>query len=157
MTRRAALTLVALTLAASPGTVRTAERRWTPDMLMRVKRITTVVPSPDANRVAFVVSEAVMEGEKSELLSQIHVAASDGSGSTQLTRGEKSATSPQWAPDGQSIAFLSARGGDKVNVFVSGLSGGEAEQVTNASSTRTRSSPGSTSCRWPGMLTANGR
>ena len=131
MTRRAALTIVALTLVASPGTVRTAERRWTPDALMRVKRIATVVPSPDASRVAFVVSEAVMEGEKSEWLSQIHVAASDGSGSTQLTRGDKSATSPQWAPDGQSIAFLSARGGDKANVFIISVSGGEAEQITN--------------------------
>ena len=72
-----------------------------------------------------------MEGEKSEWLSQIHVAAGDGSWSTQLTRGDKSATSPQWAPDGQSIAFLSARGGDKVNVFTIRISGGEAEQITN--------------------------
>src|SRR5687767_9432624 len=95
MTRRAALTIVALSLVASPGTVRTAERRWTPDELMRVRRIATVVPSPDATRVAFVVSEAAMEGEKSEWLSQLHLAASDGSGSRQLTRGDKSATSPQ--------------------------------------------------------------
>ena len=131
MTRRAALAIVTLTLVASPGAVRTAERRWTPDALMRVKRIATVVPSPDATRVAFVVSEAVMEGEKSEWLSQIHVAASDGSGSTQLTRGDKSATSPQWSPDGQSIAFLSSRGSDKVNIFIIRMSGGEAEQLTN--------------------------
>ena len=79
MTRRSAVAIVALTVMASGGTLRTAERRWTPDALMRVKRIATVVPSPDATRVAFVVSDAVMEGEKSEWLSQIHVAASDGS------------------------------------------------------------------------------
>ena len=131
MTRRSAVAIVALTVMASGGTLRTAERRWTPDALMRVKRIATSVPSPDATRVAFVVSEAVMDGEKSEWLSQIHVAASDGSWSTQLTRGDKSATSPQWAPDGQSIAFLSARGSDKVNVFTIRISGGEAEQITN--------------------------
>src|SRR5688572_10698139 len=134
MTRRAALTIVALSLVASPGTVRTAERRWTPDELMRVRRIATVVPSPDATRVAFVVSEAAMEGEKSEWLSQIHVAASDGSGSTQLTRGDKSSTSPQWSPDGQSIAFLSARGGDRNNVFIIRVAGGEAEQMTSEKS-----------------------
>lgn len=131
MTGRAAVAIVALTLVASPGTVRTAERRWTPDALMRVKRVPTVVPSPDASRVAFVVSEAVMEGEKSEWLSQIHVAASDGSSSAQLTRGDKSATSPQWSPDGQSIAFLSARGGSTANVFTIRVSGGEAEQITS--------------------------
>jgi dipeptidyl aminopeptidase/acylaminoacyl peptidase len=131
MTRRAAVSILALTLTVAAGSVRTAERRWTPDALMRVKRIAAVVPSPDATRVAFIVSEAVMDGEKSEWLSHIHVAASDGSGSMQLTRGDKSATGLQWAPDGQSIAFLSARGGDKTNIFTIRVSGGEAEPITN--------------------------
>jgi dipeptidyl aminopeptidase/acylaminoacyl peptidase len=134
MLRPTAVAIAALTLVASTGTVRTAERRWTPDELMRVKRIPTVVPSPDATRVAFVVSEAAMEGEKSEWLSQIHVAASDGSSSAQLTRSDRSSSSPQWSPDGQSIAFLSARGGDKANIFTIRVSGGEAEQITSEKS-----------------------
>jgi dipeptidyl aminopeptidase/acylaminoacyl peptidase len=130
MSRRILIAPLALLILASTA-VRTAERRWTPETLMKVKRVTSVIPSPDATRVAFVVADAVMEGEKSEWLSHIHVASSDGSNSFQLTRGDKSETSPQWSPDGQSIAFLSSRGGDKANVFVMRVSGGEAEQITS--------------------------
>jgi dipeptidyl aminopeptidase/acylaminoacyl peptidase len=129
MTRRL-LIIAVIALALASAAVRTAERRWTADALMKVKRITSVVPSPDATRVAFVVSEAVMEGEKSEWLSHVHLAASDGSGAFQLTRGDTSATAPQWSPDGQSIAFLSSRGGDTANIFVIRAAGGEAEQIT---------------------------
>ena len=129
MQRRASIIALALVTVVASG--RSAERGWTPDLMMKVKRAGPVVPSPDGTRAAFVVAEAIAEGEKSEFLSQIHVAASDGSGAYQLTRGEKSATSPRWSPDGQSIAFLSARGGDKANLFVIRVAGGEAEQITS--------------------------
>src|SRR5262245_65550128 len=84
---------------------------WTPELAMRVKRVSHVRVSPDGKRVAFVVSQAVMDSEKSEWLSQIHLAASDGTGAMQLTQGDRSATNPEWSPDGQWIAFASARGG----------------------------------------------
>lgn len=129
MQRRASVIALALLTVVASG--RSAERGWTPDLMMKVKRVGPVVPSPDGTRAAFVVSEAVAEGEKSEFLSQIHVAATDGSGAYQLTRGEKSATSPRWSPDGQSIAFLSARGGDKANLFIIRVAGGEAEPITS--------------------------
>ena len=130
MFRRDFSAVLGLALLLAPRVVGTAERKWTPEALFDVKRVTAVVPSPDGTRVAFVVGEAVMDGEKSEWLSQVHVAAADGSGAFQLTRGDKSATAPQWSPDGQSLAFLSARGGETANVFVIRVSGGEAEQIT---------------------------
>jgi dipeptidyl aminopeptidase/acylaminoacyl peptidase len=65
---------------------------WTPELAFKVKRVGPVRVSPDGSRTAFVVATAVMEGEKSEWVSQIHLAKSDGSGSLQLTAGEKSAT-----------------------------------------------------------------
>jgi dipeptidyl aminopeptidase/acylaminoacyl peptidase len=131
MRHRAFFISVAILILIAGGGGRGAEQKWTPDLLLKVKRVGPVVPSPDGARVAYVVSEAVMEGEKSEWLSQIHVASSDGSGSVQLTRGEKSATSPRWSPDGQSIAFLSPRSSDKANIFLIRVAGGEAEAITN--------------------------
>ena len=121
----ALVTVIAVTAA------HTADYKWTPDALLKVKRVGPVVPSPDGNRTAFVVSEAVMDGEKSEWLSHIHVTANDGSGAIQLTRGDKPATSPRWSPDGQWIGFLSPRSGDKANIFIIRVAGGEAEQITS--------------------------
>jgi dipeptidyl aminopeptidase/acylaminoacyl peptidase len=104
---------------------------WTPELSMRVQSVGAVVPSPDGKRVAFVVGKAVMEGEKSEMLSQIHLANADGSEAFQLTQGEKSANAPQWSPDGEWLAFLSARSG-KNNVWLIRVRGGEAERLTDA-------------------------
>src|ERR1051325_9683044 len=85
------------------------QEKWTPEIAFKVKRVSSVRPSPDGKRVAFVVATAVMEGEKSEWLSQVWVADAAGGHALQLTRGEKSSTSPAWSPDGQWIAFVSSR------------------------------------------------
>lgn len=107
-----------------------SETPWTPELSMATKRVSAVIPSPDGTKVVFAVAEAIMEGEKSEWLSQIHLANADGSDSRQLTRSEKSATSPRWSPDGKWIGFLSSRSGSS-NVWRISLAGGEAEQITN--------------------------
>jgi len=110
---------------------------WTPELAFKVKRVGPVRVSPDGGRVAFVVATAVMDGEKSEWVSQIHVARSDGSGALQLTAGEKSAAAPAWSPDGKWIAFVSARArtateakDPKPNLWRIRVDGGEAEQLT---------------------------
>ncbi len=103
---------------------------WTPELMLTVKRVPAVVPSPDGTQVAFVVGEAATDGERSEWVNQIHVADSDGSASRQLTRGEKSSSDPRWSPDGKFVAFISSRSG-KANVWRINVSGGEAEQITD--------------------------
>ncbi len=103
---------------------------WTPEIMMKVKTIGSVQVSPGGKHVAFTVREAVMEGKKSEYLTQIHVANADGSDSFQLTATEKSSENPQWSPDGQWIGFTSSRSG-KDNVWLIRVRGGEAQQLTD--------------------------
>jgi len=124
---RIIVTALVSLLGLIPGT---AESQWTPDLVLSVKRVGPVVPSPDGQQAAFVVAEAVTEGEKSEWLSHIHVARAGGTGAFQLTRGDKSATHPRWSPDGQWLAFLSPRAGNGAQIFRIRLAGGEAEQIT---------------------------
>jgi dipeptidyl aminopeptidase/acylaminoacyl peptidase len=80
------------------------------------------------------VNEAVMSAEKSEFVTQIWMATTDGKQNHQMTFAEKSSTNPKWSPDGSMIAFTSSRKDNKNNLFVMRVNGGEAEQLTNVKS-----------------------
>ena len=104
--------------------------QWTPELSMKVKAVTAPVPSPDGRLAAWTQTQAVMDGEKSEMLTQVFLARADGSGRVQLTRGEKSANAPAFSPDSAWVFFASDRSG-KRNVYRIAVDGGEAEQITN--------------------------
>lgn len=106
------------------------EMNWTPEFSMNFKSINSTTISPDGKYVAYVVRTPVMEGEKSEYVQQIWVAATDGSMDVEYTRGEKSSFAPAFSPDGKSLAFLSSRSG-KTQIWLMRLMGGEAEQITD--------------------------
>lgn len=107
-----------------------APTAWTPELTLQVQTIGEIVPSPDGRLVAYSQTRAVMETEKSEMLTQIFLARSDGSRRVQLTRGEKSAASPQFSPDGRFVYFSSERSG-KPNLWRIPVDGGEAEMLTD--------------------------
>lgn len=87
--------------------------------------------SPDGEMIAYTVSEPQTEGEKSEYLTHIHIVTSDGERDYQLTRGEESASNPKWAPDGEHLAFTSARGeGNENQIWIIDPRGGEAWPLT---------------------------
>jgi dipeptidyl aminopeptidase/acylaminoacyl peptidase len=137
--------LLCLTLLAAPAALGSAPRGgasneaagaptgWTPDVMMKYRSVGAVRVSPDGRRVAYAVNEAVMTADKSEYVSQIHLANADGSESFQATFGEKSSTNPDWSPDGKWLAFTSPRAG-KNNLYVMRAGGGEAEQLTDVKS-----------------------
>lgn len=113
--------------AAAWGQAPTA---WTPELSMQVRPVGDVLPSPDGKLVAYTESHAVIETEKSEVDTQIFLAAADGSHRMQLTRGEKSATAPEFSPDGRYVYFSSERNG-KPNLWRIPVDGGEAEMLTD--------------------------
>jgi len=125
--------VIAMTLTPLAFAEDVPPKEWTAVLMLQVKRIGSVQVSPNWQHVAFTVRSAVMEGEKSEFLTHIHLAKGDGSQSRQLTQGEKSCDDPQWSPSGEWIAFISAREGKK-NLWLIPASGGEAVQLTELKS-----------------------
>jgi dipeptidyl aminopeptidase/acylaminoacyl peptidase len=107
--------------------------RWTPELTFRLKDVGGVQVSPDGKRVAYTVRQAVMDGDKSEYRTHIHLANADGSDTFQLTQGDKTCDNPQWSPDGTTIAFTSSRSG-KNNLWLIRMRGGEAERLTDVKS-----------------------
>ncbi|HEX6187165.1 MAG TPA: S9 family peptidase [Pyrinomonadaceae bacterium] len=88
--------------------------------------------SPDGSRVLYTVSEIKMEKDKEwKSVTQIWVVPAAGGKARQYTRGEKSATAPEWSPDGTMIAFLTDREKDgERQVWMMMADGGEAWAVT---------------------------
>jgi len=99
---------------------------WTPASMMKVKPVGAVVPSPDGKWAVWTEGRPLMEGEKSEVLTQVFTGRTDGSFRYQLTNADKSADSPQWSPDGKWVYFQ--RDGQVHRIPVDG---GEAEQLTD--------------------------
>ena len=104
---------------------------WTPEQMIGLDAVSSPVISPDGKYVAYEVRTTLMDGEQSEFRTQVWVAATDGSMNRQFTRGEASASSPAFSPDGKYLTFVSRRG-EKPQVYRMYLDGGEAEAITHA-------------------------
>jgi len=127
------LVLGLVLLIAFPVFSQDGSKGWTPESMIKIKRVGGTAISADGSRIAYTLSTPMMEGEKSEFLTHIWIVSSDGSENRQFTYGEQSCTSPSFSPDGSFLSFLSSRGqGAKNQVWVMSMRGGEAEQVTSA-------------------------
>ena len=127
----ATITSVLLLLAIA-GNAQT--NRWTPELQLKTRMVGTPRVSPDGKRVVYTVNEAMMGPDKSEFVTQIWLATTDGRENFEVTFGEKSSTNPKWSPDGSAIAFTSNRKDNKNNLYVLRLNGGEAEPLTDVKS-----------------------
>jgi len=125
-----ALGVLALSLLLVP-TSTAQDTTWTPQLSMQYASIDETEMSPDGSHVAYVVRRAIMDEETSEYRSHISVARVDGASTVQYTRGEHSARSPAFSPDGSHLAFLTDRSGSN-QVWMMPVQGGEAFQVTDA-------------------------
>ena len=107
-----------------------AQKNWSPEQSLKLKNISSVVPSPDGSKVLYTVREAVMTDDRSEYINQVWLCNADGNNHVQLTKGDKNSSNPGWSPDGKWISFTSARDG-KTNLYLLPVSGGESEKITD--------------------------
>ena len=110
--------------------VNAQSQNWTPETSIQIKQISDLNISDKSNKISFVVREALIEGEKSEYLSQIWVANTDGSDLVQFTYDKKSNTHPRFSPDGKYLAFISKRS-EKPQIWIMNIAGGGPWQFTH--------------------------
>src|SRR5690349_3751076 len=124
--RKLFLTLALLPLAAPAGAAE--PHPFTVRDLLAMDRITEPAPSPQGDRVAFVVRTTDLEANRGR--TDLWMVKIDGSGLTRLTADPAGDNNPRWSPDGQSLYFLSTRSGSS-QVWRLPATGGDAVQVTN--------------------------
>jgi dipeptidyl aminopeptidase/acylaminoacyl peptidase len=85
--------------------------------------------SPDGRSVAYV--RVAVDRAANRYRRTLWLAAADGTRPRRLSAGPRSDTTPRWSPDGRSLAFISDRDGERPQVYVIELTGGEARRITN--------------------------
>jgi dipeptidyl aminopeptidase/acylaminoacyl peptidase len=86
--------------------------------------------SPDGRTAAVV--ENWLDREENQYRGAIWLVALDGSHPPRrLTAGTKLDTEPRWSPDGTRLAFTSTRDGERKQLYVLPVGGGEAQRLTN--------------------------
>ena len=127
MTRIIATLTIVLCMTPLAGFQR---RVPTVDDLLNLESVGGAQISPDGARVAYTVTETDLEQDA--FVTHIWLADTSTGRTLRLTRGEKSATSPRWSPDGRWLAFTSPRIGDRNQIFAISPDGGEAVQLTKS-------------------------
>src|SRR5262245_61972109 len=102
------------------------ERRFTIDDLLKVRRVSDPQLSPDGRHVAYVIGDVNFDANR--VVNQIYVVPIGGGEPKQLTKGNSSATSPRWSPDGKKIAFVTGN-----QIWVMDADGDNKDQITRTS------------------------
>src|SRR5271170_7316859 len=107
--RLAAAAVAAVLVSVVAAQAQTSEKRAiTFQDLISLHRLSEPQLSPDAKWIAYTVSTPDLEANHS--VRDIWLVPNAGGDARQLTRGG-SDTRPRWSPEGQKLAFISARNG----------------------------------------------
>src|SRR5260370_17128254 len=121
---------VAISLLALASLVVAQERRFAIDDLLKVGRVSDPQVSPKGDLVALTVTEVDKVANKST--TQIYLVPVGGGEVRQLTNDEHSSASPRWSPDGEKLAFISARDGED-QIWTIDVSSGALKKITSLS------------------------
>ena len=106
------------------------QRRFTIDDLLKVRRVSDPQASPKGDLVAFTVTD--MDKTANKGTTQIYLVPLAGGEPRQLTNDEHSSASPRWSPDGERLAFVSARDGED-QVWTINVSSGALKKISSIS------------------------
>jgi dipeptidyl aminopeptidase/acylaminoacyl peptidase len=125
-TRSTIRVVATLALLASPLM---AQQRFSLDHLRRVVGVSGVQLSPDGRTAVLTVSRPNYETDKYDAsLYAVDVAT----GAThQLTFERKQVGSPQFSPDGRTLAFLAPDSADRMQIWLMPMDGGEPRRLTS--------------------------
>jgi Tol biopolymer transport system component len=110
--------IYAVSFVVCVSTFAMGQASWTPETQVKTRAVASPRISPDKTRVVYTINDAVMTPDKSEFVTQIWMASTDGKQNYQLTYGDKSSTNPKWSPDGSTIAFTSNRKDNRNQIFL---------------------------------------
>ena len=96
--------------------------------MLAMDRLSDPHVSPDGKWIVFVLRETDLEANKGR--TDLWLVGTDGTALRQLTTHSEGDSNPRWAPDGNSIFFLSNRSGSS-QVWRILVDGGEARQITD--------------------------
>jgi dipeptidyl aminopeptidase/acylaminoacyl peptidase len=94
--------------------------------LVKQRRVGDPQLSPDGKTVAFTIGD--VDKAANRTLTQIYTVSIDGSDLKQITKGDKSNSSPRWSPDGKKLAFTT--GGQ---IWTMDPDGDDRKQITKIS------------------------
>jgi Tol biopolymer transport system component len=94
--------------------------------MIKLRRVGDPQLAPDGRTVAFTIGDVDKAANKT--LTHIYTVKIDGSDLKQITKGDKSSSSPRWSPDGKKIAFVS--GGQ---IWTMDPDGDDKKQITKFS------------------------
>src|SRR3954452_11683550 len=84
--------------------------------------------APDGERILYTLAKT--ERATQAVTSQLWVCDREGGNARRISWSGERNGGARWSPDGRQIAFLSDRGG-KPGIYVMGVGGGEAREVTS--------------------------
>lgn len=141
---RRALLIFGLLLSTSAGFAQDALKPIVATDLLKIRELDDVDVSPDGRHIVYTVKRIVETPDGNRPYAYrthlYYVSLAGDATPRPLTRGERSASQPDWHPESDRLAFVRTVKGNP-QIFVLSLSGGEPMQVTH-------SEHGATNPRW---------